>query len=61
MTQLKFYYLDQDGDIITVSNQSDLSEALNEVKPDRIIIADNVDQARESIGFSNMQRSSVLS
>lgn len=56
----KYFYVDSDGDIISISNERDFKEALL-VKPDRIIVAKDVQEAKESIGFINMQRSSVLS
>jgi hypothetical protein len=55
----KFYYLDSDGDIITISDQNDFVEAQS-VNPDRIIIAENIEQANDTLGFSNLQRSSIL-
>ena len=46
---LKFYYVDEDGDVISVSSQGDFEEA-QQVLPDhqlRLIIAENIEQARE--------------
>jgi hypothetical protein len=45
---LKFYYIDQDGDIISVSNQSDLNEAFKEMAPGkvRLVVAKDIDSAK---------------
>ena len=44
---LKFFYQDSDGDIISVTNQSDLNEATQQmIKPLKLIIAQNADEMR---------------
>lgn len=42
---LKFYYMDQEGDIISITNQGDLDEARCEPTL-KLVIARNVDDAR---------------
>ena len=46
---LKFYYMDQEGDIISITNQGDLDEARCEPTL-KLVIARNVEDAR--IGLS---------
>ena len=57
--KIKWYYIDDENDIISITNQKDFEEALL-VNPDRIIVADNIQKAREEIGISNLQRSELL-
>ena len=42
---LKFYYMDQEGDIISITNQGDLDEARCEPSL-KLVIARNVEDAR---------------
>lgn len=42
---LKFYYMDQEGDIISITNQGDLDEARCEPTL-KLVIARNVEDAR---------------
>ena len=44
----KFYYIDEDGDTISVSNQSDLNEAYNVMGSGkiRLVVAQSFEDAR---------------
>jgi len=48
MVGLKYFYMDSDGDIISVSNQSDLHEANQEFQGSqlRLFIAKDIEEAR---------------
>ena len=59
---IKFYYMDQEGDIISITNQGDLDEARCEPSL-KLVIAKNVEEAR--IGLSGsagsvLNRSEIL-
>lgn len=45
---LKFYYIDQDGDIISITNEGDLKEAQREYPDGRLklILTETLDQAK---------------
>ena len=45
---IKFYYMDNDGDIISISNQSDLDEARTEPSL-KLVIANSVEEARAGL------------
>ena len=61
-TDLHFYYVDQDGDIISVSNQNDLNEAIKEMQNSRVklVLANNFDVARQAIATSEFLKSEML-
>jgi len=40
--------VDSDGDIISISNESDFKEAM-QVEPTRLVIAESLDQAKECL------------
>ena len=46
---LKFYYIDEDGDVISITSEADFEEALQVLADNqlRLIVAENIDQARE--------------
>ena len=58
----KFYYLDQDGDIISVTNQLDLDEAFKEMSLGKVklVLARDIDQARQAIGNSELCKTEML-
>ena len=59
---MKFYYVDCDKDIISISTEKDFTEALKEYPPiSRLYVSENIDQAKESIRATDIQRSEVLS
>lgn len=59
---VKFYYVDSDGDIISITNQNDLTEAYSIIPKGqlRLIIAKSIDEAKEAIGVAAINRSQVL-
>lgn len=59
---LKFFYMDQEGDIISITNQGDLDEARCEPSL-KLVIAKNVEEARVGLSGSAtsvLNRSEIL-
>ena len=59
---LKFYYIDQDGDIISITCQGDLNEAYQVLNDSQIrfVCAKNNEEARQILGESAAKRSEFL-
>ena len=58
---IKFYYVDSDGDIISITNQGDLQEAYEVLNGQvRLVVAKNLDEAKQIIGESSVNRSEIL-
>jgi hypothetical protein len=58
---MKFYYIDQDGDIISISCQGDLDEAYQVLNGSiRLVCASNNEEARQVLGESAINRSEIL-
>lgn len=58
---IKFYYIDQDGDIISISGQGDLDEAYQVLNGSmRLVCAKNNEEARQILGESAVNRSEIL-
>jgi len=55
---LKMWYLDTDGDIISITTDSDYQEA-KLANPARLIIADSLEQVKDTITTTSMQRSEL--
>jgi hypothetical protein len=57
----KFFYIDHDGDLITISNQDDLDEAMDmpEVETFKIFIESSIEKVKEviSLNESNVRNS----
>jgi hypothetical protein len=51
LQNVAFYYVDSDGDIISISNESDYREALAD-NPVRMVIAQSLDAAKECLAKS---------
>ena len=56
---LKFYYMDQEGDIISITNQGDLDEARCEPTL-KLVIARNVEDARMCLSDGALNRSESI-
>ena len=58
---IKLYYMDEDGDIVSVTGQGDLDEAKEAmVGTMRFVVASNNDVARQILGQSAIDRSQLL-
>ena len=58
---IKLYYMDDDGDIVSITGQGDLEEAKQVVDgPLRLVAATSNEEAREALGESAVNRSAVL-
>lgn len=58
---IKFYYIDQDGDIISISGQGDLDEARQVLNGQlRLVCAKSNEEARQVLGESAINRSEIL-
>lgn len=59
-SNLKFFYTDEDGDTITVTNQSDLDQARMSVGQLKLYLADNVLVANDAMSEQILNRSMSL-
>ena len=58
---IKLYYIDEDGDIVSISSQGDLGEAKQVINgPMRLVAATSPDEARQVLGESALNRSEML-
>lgn len=46
---IRFYYLDEDNELISISSQTDFQEALDDFNNLKLIVANNVSEAREQL------------
>ena len=44
---IRFYYLDEDNELISITSQTDFQEALDDFANLKLIVANNVSEARE--------------
>lgn len=56
---LKFYYMDQEGDVISITNQGDLDEARCEPTL-KLVISRNVEDAKLGLLGGNLNRSESI-
>lgn len=56
---LKIYYMDPDGDIISVTSQDDLQEC-NMPLNNRFVLCANVDEARETLNLARSTATHTL-
>lgn len=50
---LKFFYVDQDGDMISITTENDLKEAIREISDGRLKLglAENLEKAKSILGL----------
>jgi len=58
---IKLYYIDEDGDIVSITGQGDLEEAKQVINgPMRLVAATSNEEARQVLGESALNRSEML-
>ena len=61
MVGIKFYYIDQDGDVISLTNQDDLDEAMTAVTGTlKVVATKHIDEAKNVLMQSFRDCESVL-
>ena len=57
--QFKFYYVDSDGDLISISCQEDLEEAIQSMDALKLIVEESIEAARYNLEPDFTMRSSM--
>jgi hypothetical protein len=57
--QFKFYYVDSEGDLISISCQEDLEEALESMPALKLVVEENIEAARFNLEPDFTMRSSM--